>query len=174
MVEAKTINTSEKFINVRFHLSWQEYFNAERFLLRQKQLFAPEQLIGAMLLLACGAFWVAIGLKWFLPIIAIAGLIMLSTPFFRKMGLRRRWAREPLHHQEHIISFAKSRIHYLLGDFESDLPWTYFQSWIESPDGFLLITGENVFNLIPKRAFVNEDQIKNFRTQVATKLKPIT
>jgi hypothetical protein len=163
----------EEQVDVRFRLPWQEYYAAERFLLRQRQRFAPEQFVGVALLTVSAALYAVAGLGWFQPLMSAAGLVLVSTPFFRRQGLRRRWAREPLHREEHVISFTKSRIRYLLGGVESDLNWSYFQSWLESPDGFLLVTGEDVFNLIPKRAFAGEAAVSRFRAMAASKLRPV-
>lgn len=174
MVEAKSITPPEEQLDVRFYLTWQEYFTAERFLLRQRQLVAPEQLFGAALVLLALTLLIAVGFKWFEPLMVSAGVVLMLTPLIRKGGLRRRWQREPLLREEHVIAFSKSRIHYLMGEVESDLPWSYFEHWIESAEGFLLITGEDVFNLIPKRAFANAGEAGRFRALAASKLKPVT
>lgn len=173
MVEAISVTAAEQPISVRFHLTWQEYFAAERFLQHQRQRLPSEQLAGLALLILSGVLWAAIGARWFLALPAVAGAVFLASPLFRRAGLRRRWAREPLHREEHVISFTKSGIHYLLGGVASDLPWSYFQSWLESPAAFLLITGEDVFNLVPKRAFTGEEMIGRFRELAASKLKPV-
>jgi hypothetical protein len=174
MAKAKPINPPEEQLNVRFHLTWQEYFTAERFLLRQRQLVAPEQVFGAALVLLALTLLLAVGFKWFEPLMAAAGVVLMLTPLLRKGGLRRRWQREPLLGEEHVIAFSKNRIHYLLGEVESDLPWSYFGHWVESPAAFLLITGEDVFNLIPKRAFASDGEVSRFRNLAASRLKPVT
>ncbi len=117
---------------VRFVLTWRDYFDAERFLLRQQDV--------------------------------------VSVPFIRQLRLKRRWAREPLLRAEHVVNFQAEGIHYLLDDIESNLDWNYYQSWTESPLGFLLISAEDVFNFIPKRAFANEASQHEFRELVASKL----
>jgi hypothetical protein len=158
--EAPMPETTEAGVDARFRLTWREYFAAERF-------------VGVALLVLGLVFFIAVGFSWFQPLIAAAGLVLVSAPLFRKLGLRRRWAREPLHHAEHFISFSKDRIYYLLGGVESDLSWGYFQSWVESRDGFLLVTGQDVFNLVPKRAFADAAEVDRFRTLAASKLRPV-
>ena len=95
-----------------------------------------------------------------------------SVPLIRQLRLKRRWAREPLLRAEHVVQFQSEGIHYLLDDIESHLDWNYYRSWAESPHGFLLISAEDVFNFIPKRAFANEALQHEFRTLVASKLHP--
>jgi hypothetical protein len=71
---------------------------------------------------------------------------------------------------EHLVSFSAEGIHYLLDDIESNLDWNYYQSWAESPEGFLLISAEDVFNFIPKRAFPDEARQVEFRKFLTAKL----
>lgn len=119
--------------NLRFVLTWRDYFEAEKFLLKQQNV--------------------------------------LSVPFIRQLRLKRRWEREPLLRAEHVVNFSADGIHYLLDDIESNLDWRYYKSWAESPVGFLLISAEDVFNFVPKRAFENENLQSEFRNLLSTKLK---
>jgi hypothetical protein len=41
---------------------------------------------------------------------------------------------------------------------------------LESPEGFLLIYGDDAFNLLPKRAFADDEMINQFRKLAAAKL----
>jgi hypothetical protein len=118
---------------VRFVLTWRDYFDAERFLLQQQNI--------------------------------------ISVPFIRQLRLKRRWAREPLLRAEHVVQFQTEGIHYLLDDIESNLDWNYYQNWVESPHGFLLISAEDAFNFIPKRAFTDEALQDEFRTLIASKIR---
>lgn len=159
-----------KSISLRYFVDWKEYYRAERFLLRQQHWVLPEQFSGALLLL------LAIFFRYFdfplgysiLPL--IAGILFLCVPVFRHLGLRKRWEREPILQAEHIVSYAQDGIHYLLNGIESNLDWKYYQRWIESPQGFLLVYGQDVFNLIPKSAFDSPATINNFRQLIAGKL----
>jgi hypothetical protein len=119
---------------VQFHLSWREYYEAERFLHRKLGLF--------------------------------------SIPLFRQWRLKRRWARKDILRTEHQVTYSAEGIHYLLAEIESNLDWKYFQYWAENQNGFLLISAEEVFNLIPKRAFANPNQIVEFRKLLSSKLRP--
>ena len=122
--------------DLRFVLTWRDYFEAERYLLQQQNV--------------------------------------LSVPFIRQLKLKRRWEREPLLRGEHLVNFSAEGVHYLLDDIESNLDWNYYQHWAESPNGFLLISAEDVFNLIPKRAFTNETKQTEFRTFLTAKLPQLS
>ena len=58
-----------------------------------------------------------------------------------------------------------------MGIIESNLDWKYYQRLIEKPDGFLLVYGNDSFNLLPKRAFADETLIQEFRALASKKLK---
>ncbi len=58
-----------------------------------------------------------------------------------------------------------------MGHVESNLDWKYYQRMIESPDGFLLIYGDDSFNLFPKRAFAGEEMDHEFRALARKNLK---
>lgn len=120
--------------SVQFHLSWREYYEAERFLHRK------------------------IGL--------------VSVPLFRQWRLKTRWSRKAILRAEHRVAFTDEGISYLMDHIESNLDWKYFHRWTETAEGFLLIREEEVFNLIPKRAFANQSQVDEFRQLISTKLRP--
>ncbi len=54
---------------------------------------------------------------------------------------------------------------------ESHLHWGFYERMLESAEGFLLICGEDVFSLIPKRAFASEEALSDFRALLAKKLR---
>lgn len=122
--------------DLRFVLTWRDYFEAERYLLQQQNV--------------------------------------LSVPLIRQLKLKRRWEREPLLRGEHLVNFSAEGVHYLLDDIESNLDWNYYQHWAESPKGFLLISAEDVFNFIPKRAFTNETKQSEFRAFLTAKLPQLS
>jgi hypothetical protein len=47
--------TTEAGVDARFRLTWREYFAAERFLLRQRQRFEPEQFVGVGAIFKAGS-----------------------------------------------------------------------------------------------------------------------
>jgi len=116
---------------------------------------------------------------WFfldkLNLLAIIGLasgmiIVFGLPLIRRWSWKRKWEREPLYRSEHEVSYGDEGIRYLMGHVESILDWKYYQRMLESPEGFLLIYGDNAFNFLPKRAFANDEKINQFRKLAAAKL----
>lgn len=157
-------------IHVRFSLNWKEYYDAQRFLLRRDGQ-GPDKIFGITLLLLGALLWYAGGYGFYVVGAFAAGFVLLcAPPLLRRLEFKRKWAREPLHHTEHVVAFEEEGISYTQGRFASRLDWNYYQRMIESQDGFLLVYGDRIFSLIPKRAFANEQMMSEFRALAATKL----
>lgn len=156
---------------LQFSIDSNEYYLAERFMLRKRGSMISEQILGAAFLLASIIIF-TIPAFFGLGILAtLIGLILLSVPLFRKLGLKKRWQREAILRAKHYVQFSPAGIHYSLNEIESDLDWKYYQSWLETPDEFLLICSNDVFALIPKRAFPNDQIQAAFRELLSTKLR---
>ncbi len=97
---------------------------------------------------------------------------LFSVPLFRQWRLKTRWSRKAILRAEHHVSFSLEGIFYVMDNIESNLDWKYFHHWAETTEGFLLIRAEDVFNLIPKRAFASQVRMDEFRQLLTTKLRP--
>jgi hypothetical protein len=158
-------------IDVRFFITWEEYYLAQQRLAPRYFGLTPEQYLGAALMLFGAFLWLAGSHISFSLGALAAGLGFLTKlSLFRRLELRRKWAREPLHRTEHLVSFDEQGINYTQSHVQSRLDWGYYQRILETGDGFLLICGEDVFSLIPKRAFANEQTISEFRKLATAKL----
>ena len=107
----------------------------------------------------------ALSIALFITGVAVA---LLSHPL-RARAFRTRWEREPLFQAEQTISFDEQGVYFKMGQIESNLPWTYYENWLESADGFLLVYGDT-FNYFPKRTFTEVSAIEAFRQLIKTKI----
>lgn len=157
---------------IRFFLNWQEYFSAREFLRASRNLIAPEKVVGGLIAVASALWYFLDDLN---PAtfggLALGLAIIFGVPAIRRWRAKRKWEREPLYHAEHTLSFDEEGILLQMGSIESNLNWQYYQSVLESSDGFLLISGEDAFNFFPKRAFNDEKLINQFRAMAWKKLK---
>ncbi|MGE0132529.1 MAG: YcxB family protein [Blastocatellales bacterium] len=149
---------------IRFFLNWQEYFGAQEFLRASRDLIAPEKVVGGLLAVSSALWYFFSDLN---PAayggLALGLVIIFGVPAIRRWRAKHKWEREPLYHTEHTLSFSEEGIFLQMGNIESNLTWRYYRSVLESPDGFLLISGEDAFNFFPKRAFDSENMINQFR-----------
>jgi hypothetical protein len=159
-------------MTINFFLNWNEYHTAQKFFRRSRQGMAAEKVLGGLLMVA-SALWFCLN---DLNLGAVAGLaagllVIFIPPVFRRWELKRKWEREPLYHTEHTVSFSEEGVHFLMGQIESKLDWGYYQRLVETPEGFLLVYGNEAFNYFPKRTFGNEQMINEFRALAQKKLK---
>lgn len=159
-------------LNIRFHLDWNEYYEAKEFLLRERYPISPEKIVGGLLLIVSALWFFLDSLNMYAILGLAAGLaVPLTAPMIRRWNVRRKWQREPFFRIEHIVSVSEDGVEYLMGQTKSDLNWLYYQRMIESPAGFLLIYGNDSFNFLPKRAFQGEEMIIAFREMATKNLK---
>jgi hypothetical protein len=159
-------------IQVRFFLDWKEYYAAQQFLKRQLYGIAIERCIGVALLLLATLLGYVGGYPLWYPLgAALIGLWLLAgLPWMHRFELKQKWMRERLHRAEHLVSFDEEGISYIQGHVRSQYGWRYYQRLLESPEGFLLIYGGDIFSFIPKRAFASEQLLNEFRALLRAKL----
>jgi len=157
--------------SINFFLSWKEYFSAHEYFRCDRYQFAPERVAGGVMM-TISAFWFFLDDLDLRAVIglAIGIIIVIGLPLIRRLSWKRKWEREPLYRSEHEVSYSEEGIRFLMGHVESNLDWKYYQRMLESPEGFLLIYGDDAFNLLPKRAFANDEMINQFRKLAAAKL----
>ena len=159
-------------IELNFFLQWSEYYAALELFRRQRGTIPSDKVVGGLLMLLGVVIWLIAG-NGLLGVAFLAGglaVALLSAPF-RRLLFKQRWLNEPLYSTEHKIRFDEQGVFFQMGAVESNLPWSYYQSFLEIPDGFLLIYGET-FNFLPKRGFADEAALKEFRELIKKKLKP--
>ncbi|MGH9768714.1 MAG: YcxB family protein [Blastocatellia bacterium] len=150
---------------IRFFLNWKEYFAAREFLRASRDPIAPEKVGGGLLIVASALMYLFSDLNLAaFGALALGLIIGFGVPVIRRWRAKRKWEREPLYQAEHTLSFGEEGIFLQMGHIESNLSWQYYRSVLESPDGFLLISGDDAFNFFPKRAFDGENVINQFRT----------
>jgi hypothetical protein len=157
-------------IDLNFFLQRDEYYAAMEFYRQQRPGLSTDKKVGGILILLGAASWIVLGnlplsIALFFTGVAVA---LLSHPL-RVLAFRQRWDREPLFRAEQTLSFDEQGIYFKMGYVCSNLPWTYYESWLESPDGFLLIYGET-FNFFPKRTFTDAASIETFRQLLNKKI----
>jgi len=163
--------------SINFFLQWEEYFAAQEFFRRNRGGILPEWIVGGLLILLGMVLAIVGGLSIFAAdalLIApflVGMLVLFGAPFVRRWVSKRKWQREPLYQTEHEIAFSDDGVYFRMGKIESNLDWRYYQRVMESPEGLLLIYGQDSFNFLPKRAFVDERLMGDFRALAQKKLK---
>ncbi len=158
-------------IELNYFLQRDEYYTALEFFRHQRPTASADKLVGGLLILLGAALWLVTGNAAIFIIFLAVGLAVaiLSAPL-RRMLFNQKWASEPLFSAEHTVAADEQGVFFRMGKIESNLPWTYYEGFLESAEGFLLIYGE-AFNFLPKRVFAGETALQQFRELMAKKLK---
>jgi len=159
-------------LSIRFFLDWQDYFAAQEFFRDSRYSIAPEKVVGGVVMVTSALWFFIDELNLAATFgLALGLIIVFGAPVVRRWASKRKWRREPLYQTEHAVSFSDEGVRFLMGHVESNLDWLYYQRLVESPEGFLLISGDDAFNFFPKRAFGGESMINEFRRLAQKKLK---
>lgn len=159
-------------ITIRFRLDWREYFAAREFFRATRYNMAPEHALGGLLVVA-SCFWFfldKLNLRATAGLAAGLILIFAARPM-RELATYLKWRGEPFFSAENTFTFTDEGVHFVMGRVESHLDWKYYQRFLESPDGFLFIYGEEAISLFPKRAFAGADEIDAFRALAKKKIR---
>jgi hypothetical protein len=158
-------------MSINFFLNWEEYFAAQEFFRRSRSRLAPEHIAGGVMI-ALGAALFFAGDHNIAGIVTVilGAVVIVAGPLLRRSASRHKWNREPLYHTEHTVAANDDGVYFQMGKVESNLVWRYYQCFLESQDGFLLIYGGDSFNYLPKRAFAGPETIDQFRSLASSKL----
>src|SRR5215510_2526400 len=157
---------------IRFFLNWKEYFDAREFLRASRVPITPEKGGGGLLIVASALLYFFSDLNLAaLGALALGLIISFGVPAIRRRASKRKWEREPLYQTEHTLSYSEEGIFLQMGQIESNLDWQYYRSVLESPDGFLLISGDDAFNFFPKAVFGGDNANNQFRQRAQKKLR---
>lgn len=157
--------------DLNFFLQRDEYYQALEFFRRQRASASADKVVGLLLALLGATLWlVTSNVSLFIIFLAVGLAVGLTSAPLRRLIFQQKWEREPLFRTEHTVSANEQGVYFRMGQIESNLPWIYYESYLESTDGFLLIYGDS-FNYLPKRVFAGETAIEQFRKLLAKKLK---
>lgn len=157
-------------IELNYFLQRDEYYTALEFFRNQRPNASADKLVGALLILLGAALWLVTGNGALFVVFLVVGIAVaiLSAPL-RRVIFNKKWASEPLFSTEHFVAADEQGVYFRMGKIESNLPWNYYESFLETTDGFLLIYGDS-FNYLPKRVFAEESALDQFRELIAKKL----
>lgn len=158
-------------IDLNYFLQRDEYYKALEFFRRQRATAPADIVVGGLLGLLGAALWLVTGKGALFVVFLVVGLAVaiMSAPL-RRVLFNQKWAREPLFSTEHKVAVGEQGVFFKMGKYESQLPWTYYESFLESAEGFLLVYGDS-FNYLPKRVFAGDTAIQQCRELMAKKLK---
>lgn len=97
------------------------------------------------------------------PLTTLSGLLILLMPNIQIWRFKRMLLSTPSLYGHHVMTFADDGFHAHNPHMDSHQPWSYFTSFQESEDDFLLISGKAMSQAVPKHLFESDEQILRVR-----------
>ncbi|MGE5657476.1 MAG: YcxB family protein [Actinomycetota bacterium] len=83
--------------------------------------------------------------------------------------LTRLWKSQPSIREPISLEVNEERINFKSPAFESNVKWQVYTKFRETKKLFMLYQSHHLFNILPKRAFVSNEQLDQFRELLRTK-----
>jgi hypothetical protein len=161
MIEVSFKHTAERVIEGQRHLRRQGFARSSRY---DKWAIVPLVIVVAYLGFSSG--------HWIVSCLLIGILLSLLTPsFLSEWRTRKSFSQSPLANQVVIHRFDESGLLTTLEQSEHKFAWSAFTRAVEFSDGFLLFTGPQVFYWIPTNAFVDPNQISDFKNLLGAEIE---
>ena len=156
---------------VEFDNRMADHLAAERLYYRSTILWKVDKVV-ALLLAAGGVFLVAnVGFRWWTVIwFPVAVLEWFNLLSLRPFQIRLFFSRNPKFLERYHLAFSESGIEFKTASLESKLAWTHYTRVLEDRDVVLLIYGNRMYTVIPRRAFANEAEHARFMALVHERL----
>jgi hypothetical protein len=158
-------------ITVTFYNQLRDHLEAQK-LLYSKGVMARIDKVVALMLLGLGVYLIYIaGFQWW----SVLWMLLAVVEWFNLLSLHTLrttlfYKRNPKFQEEYHLEFSPDSIHFKTASIDSVLQWTHYQRVIENSNMFLLMYGKDLYTLIPKRGFANQDDIDAFRALVDMKV----
>jgi len=118
----------------------------------------------AAVLVACGSFLIVGAGSWWGGVFVLVGLLeafnLLPAAVIRAMIEYRA---NPKFHDEVQLTLTPDGIHFRTSMIDSTLKWTLYSDYFETDRVFILIYGERMYTVIPKRALDGDAQVHEIR-----------
>ncbi|MDT5063385.1 MAG: hypothetical protein QOH63_3844 [Acidobacteriota bacterium] len=159
-------------ISLRFRYTEEEYIAAIRFYLTGSKSFLI-RLILSFICVAAGIFLVSFlnldsAFSFLLTFIGVVLLLIWSLLFF--VVPRQRFRRDPKFRDEYFLQFSDDGIQFKTAQIDALVQWSLYSRVIENERFYILVYGENMISVIPRRAFASAQQEAAFDELLKRKL----
>ena len=97
----------------------------------------------------------------------------LLSPY--KLRCYLAFKRDPKYRELYEITFSENGLHYTTPTIDSNIAWSFYHSLLEDDELFLLVYGNWMYSVIPKRAFSDIAELNAFRELANARIgQPIT
>jgi hypothetical protein len=159
-------------ISLRFRYTEEEYIAAIRFYLTGSKGFSIRLVLSSICAVA-GIFLVSFlnldsAFSFLLTFIGVVLLLIWSLLFF--VVPRQRFRRDPKFRDEYSLQFSDDGIQFKTAQIDALVQWSLYSKVVESERFYILVYGENMISVIPRRAFASAQQEAAFDELLKRKL----
>lgn len=152
---------------IEYRLQFEEYVEAVQAHCRSSNQLVRWILGVGMILYGLGLYiFVLVGLRAIIVgiLFLLIGLLTIVFGFPpSKFFLKHQWKKIPDLHDIVSFDFNLEEITWKNTHSQGTTNWSVYKKYIESKNLFLLYQQTNLFVIIPKKAFVDEEQLNQFR-----------
>lgn len=151
-------------IRIRYQHRIEDHLQAARLYYRTTRFLLGDRLV-AVILLGAGVAGIAqTGVHWWCVLmLALAPLewVNLLSPF--PLRVRIAFRRNPQFREPYQLTFDEEGIRFETLTIDSRIDWSHFSQVLEDGQLFLLVYGQWLYSVIPKRTFAGAEEIDAFR-----------
>lgn len=112
-------------------------------------------------------------LRWLALVFLVSGFVLLTLVVLRAVLWRRAFREAGKYKKEIFVVFKDDSVHVESAEGRSDLNWSFFSGYLETPEDVLLYITKRNFSVIPKGAFSDEQAVQGFMNLVKSHLDSI-
>ncbi len=158
-------------IKVTYRLTLQEFMGAcHAHWNARKQGARANSILGVIGILV-GA--VLLPFHWIASLLILVGIVLIALVIGRSLIWRHAFLDNKKFTAPISLIFEDETIHVETIEGTSDLKWSVYCGYSETPECILLYTTPRTFSVIPKSAFADVNQVRDFINLVGSKLPTI-
>ena len=159
-------------ISLRFKYTEEEYIAATRLYLTGSRSFLI-RLVLSSIFVAVGIFLVSLLqmdtlISFLLTFIGVVLLLIWALLFF--VVPRQRFRRDPKFRDEYTLQFSDDGIQFKTAQIDALVQWSLYSKVIKSERFYMMVYGQNMISVIPRRAFASAQQDAAFDELLKRKL----
>ena len=158
-------------IKVTYRLTLQEFMAAcHSHWNAHKQGARANSILSAIGIIAGAAL---LPFHWIGALLIFIGIVLIAMVIGRSIIWRRAFLDNKKFTAPISLIFGDEKIHVETIDGTSELNWSFYSGYLETPEHILLYMTRRTFSVIPKSAFANINQVRDLMNLVGSKLPSI-
>ena len=162
----------QETISLRFKYSEEEYVAATRLYVKRSTDFMFRLLACVVYSIACIFLfvWLEFAAEAVFLLVFVSLLPFVIGYLYLFVLPRQRFRGDPKFRDEYLLQFSDDGIQFKTAQIDALVQWSLYSKVIENERFYLLIYGQNMISVIPKRAFANANQVAAFNGLLRRKL----